>query len=119
MERPSLSADGGLRRLVTVPVGAKKLAQREAICAISAKKLAQHEVMCAISTKKLAQHAIKHSFWAILPALGECFRAIVIDRLRWANFLAPMPLTAPRDETVSTIAGASVRLHETHNAFAR
>ena len=42
MERPSLSADGGLRRLVTVPVGAKKLAQREAICAISAKKLAQH-----------------------------------------------------------------------------
>ena len=91
MERPSLSADGGLRCLVTVPVGAKKL----------------------------AQHAIKHSFWAILPALGKCFRAIVIDRLRWANFLAPMPLTAPRDATVSTIAGVSVRLHETHDAFAR
>ena len=72
--------------------GREKLAQCEAICAISAKKLAQHEVMCAISAKKLAQHAIKHSFWAILPALGECFRAIVIDRLRWANFLAPMPL---------------------------
>ena len=102
-----------------MPVGAKKLAQREAICAISAKKLAQHEVICAISAKKLAQHAIKHSFWAILPALGEYFRAIVIDRLRWANFLAPMLLTAPRYETVSTNAGTSGRLHETHDAFAR
>ena len=30
-----------------------------------------------------------------------------------------MLLTAPQDETVSTIAGASVRLHETHDAFAR
>ncbi|MBS6638200.1 MAG: hypothetical protein KH266_03860 [Actinomyces sp.] len=82
-------------------------------------KLAQHEVICAISAKKLAQHAIKHSFWAILPALGEYFRAIVIDRLRWANFLAPMLLTAPRYETVSTNAGTSGRLHETHDAFAR
>ena len=69
--------------------------------------------------EKLAQHAIKHSFWAILPALGEYFRAIVIDRLRWANFLAPMLLTAPRYETVSTNAGTSGRLHETHDAFAR
>ena len=30
-----------------------------------------------------------------------------------------MLLTAPRDVTVSTNAGASVRLHETHDAFAR
>ena len=45
-------------------------------------KLAQHEVICAISAKKLAQHAIKHSFWAILPALGEYFRAIAIDSRR-------------------------------------
>jgi len=30
-----------------------------------------------------------------------------------------MLLTAPQDETVSPIAGASVRLHETHDAFAR
>ena len=105
MERPGLSVDGGLRGLVTVPVGAKKLAQREA--------------MCAISAKKLAQHAIKHSFWAILPALGEYFRAIAIDSRRWANFGAPMLLTAPQDETVSTNAETSGHLHETHDAFAR
>ena len=30
-----------------------------------------------------------------------------------------MLLTAPQDETVSPVAGASVRLHETHDAFAR
>ena len=84
-----------------------------------AKKLAQREVVCAISVKILAQHAIKHSFWAILDTLGECFRAIVIDSRRWANFVAPMLLTAPRDVTVGTNAGASGRLHETHDAFAR
>lgn len=71
------------------------------------------------SAKKLAQHAIKHSFWAILPALGECFHTIAIDSRRWANFVAPMLLTAPQDETASTNAGPSVRLHETHDAFAR
>ena len=69
--------------------------------------------------EKIAQHAIKRPFWAILPTLGEYFRAIAIDSRRWANFVAPMLLTAPQDETVSTIAGASVRLHETHDAFAR
>lgn len=91
MERPGLSVDGGLRGLVTVPAGAKKL----------------------------AQHAIKRPFWAILPALGEYFRAIAIDSRHWANFVAPMLLTAPQDETVSTNAGTSGRLHETHDAFAR
>ena len=90
---------------MTVPEGATKFAQRE--------------VVCAISVKILAQHAIKHSFWAILDALGECFRAIVIDSRRWANFVAPMLLTAPRDVTVGTNAGASGRFHETHDAFAR
>ena len=75
--------------------------------------------MRAISAKKLAQHAIKRLIWAILPALGEYFRAIANHSRRWANFVAPMLLTAPQDETVSTIAGASVRLHETHDAFAR
>ena len=83
------------------------------------KKLAQREAMCAISAKRLAQHAIKRPFWAILPALGEYYRAIAIDSRRWANFVAPIPLTAPRDETVSTNAGTSGRLHETHDAFAR
>ena len=95
----------GLRGLVTVPAGAKRLAQREA--------------MCAISAKKLAQHAIKRPFWAILPTLGEYFRAIAIGSRCWASFVAPIPLTAPRDETVSTNAGTSGRLHETHDAFAR
>ena len=75
--------------------------------------------MRAISAKKLAQHAIKRLIWTILPALGEYFRAIANHSRRWANFVAPMLLTAPQDETVSTIAGASVRLHETHDAFAR
>ena len=83
------------------------------------KKLAQHEAMCAISAKKLAQHAIKRPFWAILPTLGEYFHAIAIDSRRWANFVAPIPLTAPRDETVDTNAGSSARLRETHDAFAR
>lgn len=69
--------------------------------------------------EKLTQHAVKHSFWAILPALGEYFRAIANDSRRWANFVAPMLLTAPRDETVSTNAGTSGRLHEPHDAFAR
>ena len=68
---------------------------------------------------ELAQHAIKPLFWAILPALGEYFHTIVIDLLRWANFVVPMLLTAPRDVTVSTNAGASGRLYETHDAFAR
>ena len=54
-----------------------------------------------------------------MAALGECFRAIAIDSRRWANFVAPMLLTAPRDVTVDTNAGASVRLHETRDAFAR
>ena len=99
------SVSMGLRGLITVPVGAKPLAQRE--------------VMCAISANKLVRHAIKHSFWAILPPLGECFRAIAIDSRRWANFVAPMPLTAPRDVTVDTNAGASGRFHETHDSFVR
>lgn len=86
---------------------------------VGAKILAQREAMRAISAKKLTQHAVKHSFWAILPALGEYFRAIANDSRRWANFVAPMLLTAPRDETVSTNAGTSGRLHETHDAFAR
>ena len=90
---------------MTVPEGATKFAQRKA--------------MCAISAKKLAQHAIKRPFWAMLPAQGEYFRAITIDSRRWANFVAPMLLTAPRDVTVGTNAGASGRLHETHDAFAR
>ena len=46
------------------------------------KKLAQREAMRAISAKKLAQHAIKRPFWAILPTLGEYFRAIAIDSRR-------------------------------------
>ena len=82
-------------------------------------KLAQREAMCAISAKKLAQHAIKRPFWAILPTLGEYFRAIAIDSRRWANFVAPIPLTAPQDVTVSTNAGTSGRWYETHDAFAR
>ena len=69
--------------------------------------------------EKLAQHAIKRPFWAILPALGEYFRAIAIDSRRWASFVAPIPLTAPRDETIDTNAETSGRLHETHDAFAR
>ena len=75
--------------------------------------------MRAISAKELAQHAIKRLFWAILPALGEYFRAITNDSRRWANFVAPMLLTAPRDETVGTNAETPGRLHETHDAFAR
>ena len=76
-------------------------------------------VTVPVGAKKLTQHAIKHSFWAILPALGECFHAIAIDSRHWANFVAPMLLTAPRDVTVGTNAGASGRLYETHDAFAR
>ena len=38
---------------------------------------------------------------------------------RWANFVTPILLTAPRDETVGTNAETSGRLHETHDAFAR
>ena len=99
--------------------GATELAQHAPFRSCSAKNFAQRSPSCGVFAKKFAQHAIKHSFWAILPALGEYFRAIVIDRLRWANFLAPMLLTAPRYETVSTNAGTSGRLHETHDAFAR
>ena len=55
----------------------------------------------------------------MLPALGEYFRAISIDRSRWANFFAPTLLIAPLDETVNTNAGTSGRLHETHDAFAQ
>ena len=76
-------------------------------------------VTVPVGAKKLTQHAITHSFWAILPALGECFHAIAIDSRHWANFVAPMLLTAPRDVTVGTNAGASGRLYETHDAFAR
>ena len=75
--------------------------------------------MCTISAKKLAQHAIKRPFWAILPALGEYLRAIAIDSRRWANFVTPMLLTAPQDETVDTNAETSGHLHETLNAFVR
>ena len=75
--------------------------------------------MCAISAKKLAQHAIKRLIWAILPALGEYFRAIANHSRRWANIFAPMLLTAPQDETVDTNAETSGRLHETHDSFVR
>ena len=67
MERPSLSADGGLRDLIKVPESAK---------------IRPTDTLTAQTREKLAQHAIKHSFWAILPALGECFRAIAIDSRR-------------------------------------
>ena len=62
--------------------GTKKLAQQAPNLPTPAKRLAQREVMCAISAKKLAQHAIKRPFWAILPTLGEYFRAIAIDSRR-------------------------------------
>ena len=71
-----------------------------------------------VGVNKLAQQAIKRPFLAILPALGEYFHAITIDRSCWANFVAPTLLTAPRDETVDTNAGTTGRLHETHDAFA-
>ena len=61
----------------------------------------------------------RRPFWAILPALGEWFGATAIDSRRWANFVTPILLTAPRDETVGTNAETSGRLHETHDAFAR
>ena len=83
-----------------------------------ASKFAQQPPHPPTSVKKLAQQAIKRPFLAILPALGEYFHAITIDRSCWANFVAPTLLTAPRGETVSTNAGASGRLHETHDAFA-
>ena len=108
----------GLWGLIKVPENAK-IPPTNTPTTTPAKKLAQREAMCAISAKKLAQHAIKRPFWAILPALGEYFRAIAIDSRRWANFVAPILLTAPQDETASTNAGASVRLRETHDAFAR
>ena len=82
-------------------------------------KFARHTPPHRTCGIKLAQHAIKHPFWAILPTLGEYFHAIAIDSRRWANFVAPIPLTAPRDETVDTNAGSSARLRETHDAFAR
>ena len=62
--------------------GTKKLAQQAPHLPTPAKRLAQREVMCAISAKKLAQHAIKRPFWTILPTLGEYFRAIAIDSRR-------------------------------------
>ena len=43
----------------------------------------------------------------------------LINRPRRANFVAPMRSTTPQHVTVSTNAGASGRLHETHDAFAR
>lgn len=82
-------------------------------------RFAQQTPLPPTPAKKLAQQATKRPFWTMLPTLGEYFRAITIDRSRWANFFAPMQLTAPRDETVDTNAGASGRLHETHDAFAR
>ena len=118
MERPGLSANGGLRDLIKVPESAK-IPPTNTPTTHTREKLAQREAMCAISANKLARHAIKRPFWAILPALGEYYRAIAIDSRRWANFVVPMRLTAPQDETVSTNAGASGRLHETHDAFAR
>ena len=69
--------------------------------------------------KKLAQHAINRPLWATFPALGEYFRAVVIDRPRRANFVAPMRSTAPQHVTVSTNAGTSRHRYETHDAFAR
>ena len=69
--------------------------------------------------KKLAQHAIKRLFWAIFPALGEYFRAVVIDRPHRANFVAPMRSTAPQHVTVSTNAGTSGHRYETRDAFVR
>ena len=99
--------------------GHKKLAQQAPHLPTPAKRLAQREAMCAISAKRLSQHAIKRPFWAILPALGKYFRAIAIDSRRWANFVAPTLLTAPQDETVDTNAETPGRPHETHDAFAR
>ena len=83
-----------------------------------ATKFAQQTPLPPTPAKKLARQATKRPFWAMLPALGEYFRAISIDRSRWANFFAPTLLIAPLDETVNTNAGTSGRLHETHDAFA-
>lgn len=104
MERLCLSAGGGLRDLMKVPESA------------NIRPIDTHPPTLA---KTLAQPAIKRSFWAILPALGAYFRAIVTDRQRRANFVAPMLLTAPQHVTVSTNAGTSGRRYETHDAFAR
>ena len=60
-----------------------------------------------------------HSKWSVLRVQGEYFRAFVIDRPRWANSVRPMLLSAPQHVTVSTNAGTSGRLYETHDAFAR
>lgn len=70
-------------------------------------RFAQQPLHPPTSVKKLAQQAIKRPFLAILPALGEYFHAITIDRSCWANFIAPTLLTTPRDETVDTNAGTS------------
>ena len=82
-------------------------------------KLTQQTPRPPASAKKLAQQATKRPYLAILCTLGECFRAIAIDSRHWANFVAPMLLTAPRDETVDTNTETSGRLHETHDSFVR
>ena len=103
-ERPGHSTDGGLRDLIKVPASAK---------------IRPTDTHPTTHATELAQHAMKPLFCAILPALGEYLHAIVIDLLRCANFVVPMLLTSPRDVTVSTNAGTSGRLYETHDAFAR
>ena len=80
-ERPGHSADGGLRDLIKVPASA------------TIRPTDTHPTTLAT---ELAQHAIKPPLCAILPALGEYFHAIVIDLLRWANFVVPRCL--PRHE---------------------
>ena len=104
MERPGLSARGGLRDLIKVRESAN---------------IRPTDTPPAHTREKTRQHAIERPFWAIFPALGEYFRAVVIDRPRRANFVAPMRSTAPQHVTVSTNAGTSRHRYETHDAFAR
>ena len=80
-ERPGHSADGGLRDLIKVPASAK---------------IHPTDTHPTTLATELAQHAIEPPFCAILPALDEYFHAIVIDLLRWANFVVPHCL--PRHE---------------------
>ena len=71
MERPGLSANGGLRDLIKVPEVATKFAQQTPLPPAPA--------------KKLARQAPKRPFWAILPAQGELFRAHAAYRATRCN----------------------------------